>query len=160
MASNDDSPNGHKYVQSCCFSNSYQLTPIRSGDNLSEVPKDKMEYETSQHADLSAMRKSSVVAMSENVTGEIKNPLSGIPKADLMADVEHFAQENDMMDELELLKKGVLVAQSPADFENIPELDEEDRLVLREEITRRWKHPKALYAWPPPSMLFQLCFSQ
>lgn len=106
-----------------------------------------MGYETSQHADHSAMRKSSVVAMTDNVTGEIKNPLHGIAKADLMVDVEHFAQENDLMDELELLKKGALVAQSPADFENIPELDEEDRLVLREEITRRWKHPKALYAW-------------
>lgn len=109
-----------------------------------------MEQEQ-EHIDHNALRKSSVVAMTDNVTGEIKNPLHGIPKADLMADVEHFAQENDMMDEIELLKKGALIAQSPADFETIPELDEEDRAVLREEITRRWKHPKALYALLSPN---------
>lgn len=44
-----------------------------------------------------------------------------------------------------LLHKGALVAQSPADFESIEELDENDRRVLREEVTHRWKHPWALY---------------
>lgn len=88
------------------------------------------------------MRKSSVVAMTDNVTGEIKNPLSGISKAELMADVERFAEVNDLMDEVELLKKGALVAQNPGDFENLAELDEEDRAHLRIEITNRWRHPK------------------
>lgn len=83
--------------------------------------------------------------MKENVTGEIKNPLVGIPKDQLMEDVEAFAQKNDLMDIVPLLRKGALVAQSPKDFENIPELDDMDRLVLREEETRRWKHPWALY---------------
>lgn len=82
--------------------------------------------------------------MTQNVTGEIKNPLVGIPREELMADVEKFAERNDMLDTLDLLKKGALVAQNPADFENMPELDEEDRDCLREEITRRWKHPKTL----------------
>ena len=100
--------------------------------------------------------------MSENVTGEyahpflhnfrlvtyilrIKNPLVGIPKDQLLLDVEQYAQEHNLNDILPLLKKGALVAQSPGDIETIPELDEEDRRVLREEVTHRWKHPWALY---------------
>lgn len=61
-------------------------------------------------------RKQSVVAMTENVTGEIKNPLVGIPKDQLMADVDEFARKYgfDPETEVPLLRKGALVAQSPA----------------------------------------------
>jgi hypothetical protein len=84
--------------------------------------------------------------MTQNNTGEIKNPLAGIPKQQLLANVESFAQKYKFSaDEIPLLCKGALVAQNPADFENIPELDEFDRKSLRDEITHRWKHPWALY---------------
>lgn len=62
-----------------------------------------------------------------------------------MRDVENYAQEYNLTDILPLLKKGALVAQSPRDFENIPELDENDKQALRDEITYRWRHPWALY---------------
>lgn len=75
----------------------------------------------------------------------IKNPLIGIPKDQLLRDVEQYAQEHDLNDIIPLLRKGALVAQSPGDIESISELDEEDRRVLREEVTHRWKHPWALY---------------
>lgn len=93
---------------------------------ISEAPKEK-GYDGwqpgSDHAmDAAALRKSSVAAMMSNDTGEIKNPLIGIPKAELMRQVEEFAHKNDMVDELELLKKGALCAQSPAEFENIVRL--------------------------------------
>ena len=90
------------------------------------------------------MRKSSVAAMNDNATGEIRNPLAGIPREELLEDVQAFAERNGMLEEVELLRKGALVAQNPANFENMDELDEEDRVALREEITRRWKHPKQL----------------
>ncbi|GAM36002.1 hexose transport-related protein [Talaromyces pinophilus] len=83
--------------------------------------------------------------LTENVTGEIKNPLMGIPKPQLMADVEAYANKFDLNHILPLLKKGALVAQNPKNFENIEELDEDDRQALRNEITHRWKHPWALY---------------
>jgi hypothetical protein len=38
-----------------------------------------------------------------------------------------------------------LIAQSPALFEEIEELDEGDRTALREEITHRFKLPRVLY---------------
>jgi hypothetical protein len=77
--------------------------------------------------------------MTENVTGEIKNPLVGIPRAQLMADVDDFARKYgfDAETEVPLLRKGALVAQSPADFENITDLNDDDRDALRREITHR-----------------------
>lgn len=44
-----------------------------------------------------------------------------------------------------LLVKGALVAQSPALFEELEELDENDRTALREELTHRFKLPRTLY---------------
>jgi len=44
-----------------------------------------------------------------------------------------------------LLRKGALVAQNPAGIDEIEELDESDRIALREEVTHRWKQPKPLY---------------
>ncbi|KAJ5104495.1 Major facilitator superfamily domain general substrate transporter [Penicillium alfredii] len=86
-----------------------------------------------------------VWGMTENVAGEIKNPLAWVPRDQLMADVEAYATEYGLEEITVILKKGALVGQAPVDFERISELDENDRLVLRQEITNRWKHPWALY---------------
>ena len=75
----------------------------------------------------------------------IKNPLSGIPKAQLMSDVEEFAREKDLGNILDLLKKGALVAQDPPSFETIEELDADDKTTLRREITHKWSQPRVLY---------------
>lgn len=62
-----------------------------------------------------------------------------------MENVTTYATEYGLEDILPVLKKGALVAQSPSDIENISQLDNNDRQVLYEEQTRRWKHPFALY---------------
>ncbi|KAL2003984.1 hypothetical protein VTN02DRAFT_1280 [Thermoascus thermophilus] len=90
-------------------------------------------------------RKQSVAELTENTTGSIKNPLVGIPKAQLLRDVEDYAEEYKLRDILPLLKKGALVAQRPRDLENIPELDEDERQTLRDEVAHRWRHTWALY---------------
>lgn len=69
----------------------------------------------------------------------------GIPRERLLQDVENYASENQLTDILPLLRKGALVAQSPHAIEHIPDLDESERQLLREEVTHRWKHPKTLY---------------
>ncbi|TAQ86026.1 hypothetical protein B7494_g5655 [Chlorociboria aeruginascens] len=86
-----------------------------------------------------------LTAMSQNVTGEIKNPLAGIHKDQLLADVEIFAADNGLTDILPILTKGALVAQNPHYADRIVELDDNDRRVLEEENTHRWKHPRILY---------------
>lgn len=62
-----------------------------------------------------------------------------------MADVETFCNTHGFADEVDLFKKGALVAQNPASFEDLPMLTEDDRYWLRREITNRWDQPKMLY---------------
>lgn len=77
---------------------------------------------------------------------KLPNPLHGISREQLLDDVTTFQKEKGLPDDiLPLLKKGALVAQDTDGFENLEEIDDDDRRVLREETTRRWKHPKTLY---------------
>lgn len=62
-----------------------------------------------------------------------------------MENVKNYASRNDLESLTELLQKGALAGQNPAEIDSIHELTEEDREVLREEVTRRWKQPWALY---------------
>lgn len=80
-----------------------------------------------------------------NTRRRIRNPLLGIPKHQLLQNVETFAATHGLSDILPVLTKGALVAQSPHHADKIVELDDADRAVLSEEVTHRWKHPKALY---------------
>ncbi|KOS17267.1 Polyol transporter 5 [Escovopsis weberi] len=78
--------------------------------------------------------------------GEVRNPLKDIPKQELLERVKVFQREKGLPDDItHLLQKGALVAQNPANFENIHELDETEKQALREEVTHRWKHPWPLY---------------
>ncbi|KAJ7679753.1 hypothetical protein B0H17DRAFT_1077620 [Mycena rosella] len=70
-----------------------------------------------------------------NVNARIQNPLHGIPKARLLAQVEDFVGEKGFHDQLKLFQKAALLAQNPKTFESIPELDEEDKATIRREIT-------------------------
>jgi len=63
----------------------------------------------------------------------------------MMAEVEAFVTENGLTDIVKLLRKDTLAARSPHSIKLIPELDEDDRHALREEVTHRWKHPENLY---------------
>lgn len=56
-----------------------------------------------------------------------------------------FATENQLEEVEPLLIKGALVAQSPALFEELEDLDEADRTAIREEYTHRFKLPRTLY---------------
>lgn len=68
-----------------------------------------------------------------------------MPKEELLSDVSLFAKEHQLEEIEPLLVKGALVAQSPALFEEIEELDESERIALREEVTHRFRLPKILY---------------
>ncbi|KAL4252611.1 major facilitator superfamily protein [Abortiporus biennis] len=81
----------------------------------------------------------------ENVNAKLANPLEGIPQVQLMADAAHFAKVHGL-GHLELtFQKGALIAQNPPGFETIDLLDEDDKAVLRREITHRWHQPWQLY---------------
>ena len=69
----------------------------------------------------------------------------GIPKQQLLADVDEFAIANGLQDLLAVMRKGALVAQNPAGFDSIAELDSTEREALRVEATKRWSHTRTLY---------------
>ncbi|GAM88199.1 hypothetical protein ANO11243_062300 [Dothideomycetidae sp. 11243] len=83
--------------------------------------------------------------LENNTLGEIRNPLVGLPREELMADVEQFASDNNLRDILPLLQKGALAAQSPQSTDSIDDLDDAEREIFRNEILYRWKQPKILY---------------
>ncbi|KAK1624693.1 hypothetical protein BDP81DRAFT_106492 [Colletotrichum phormii] len=112
-------------------------------------PEKRIETDSPIHKDgveHNDERKKSIAELTQNLEGEIKNPLKGIPKAQLLEQVTTYQQAHGLPEDiLPLLKKGALVAQNPALFESIDELDEAERDALRQEVTHRWKHPWALY---------------
>ncbi|RDA90098.1 hypothetical protein CP533_2562 [Ophiocordyceps camponoti-saundersi (nom. inval.)] len=93
-----------------------------------------------------SLRRRKLQELAENTTGEIRNPLQGIPRAELLDNVTRFQQDKGLpADILPLLQKGALVAQDPAGFEELEDLDDAEKVALREEVTHRWKHPWPLY---------------
>jgi hypothetical protein len=75
----------------------------------------------------------------------IANPLAGIPRKDLLSQVDAFAQQYNLGHILPVLRKGALVAQNPPEFETIAELTDEERTALRNEVDHKWRQPRALY---------------
>ncbi|CAG8981556.1 hypothetical protein HYALB_00013804 [Hymenoscyphus albidus] len=115
-------------------------TATTTGADVSPAEKPKASI-----AGGSTRHKKDVAAIKENTTGEIRNPLAGIPKAQLLQDVDEFAAQYGLEDIKHWIIKGALVAQSPHYIDNIAEIDEEDRHVLHEEVSHKWKHPRTLY---------------
>ncbi|KAK2779815.1 hypothetical protein FQN52_000248 [Onygenales sp. PD_12] len=74
-----------------------------------------------------------------------ENPLAGVSRDVLMADVERFCHEYDLKDHIDAFRKGALVAQSPQDAFELPELNEDEKEALRRETTHKWSQPWALY---------------
>lgn len=83
--------------------------------------------------------------ISRNVNAKLANPLYGLTKEDLSRDANRFAKNHGLDHLSEIFVKGALVAQNPTGFEEIAALDEEDKAILRREITHRWDQPWQLY---------------
>jgi len=75
----------------------------------------------------------------------LENPLAVKSREAVINDAKAFAQEFGMVEDEDWFVKGALIARNPDDFENIGELDEEDKIALREEITHKWRQPFTLY---------------
>lgn len=65
----------------------------------------------------------------------IVNPLIGLSKDQLFAQVSQFCAEVGLQDKADVFLKGALVAQNPQTLDEIAELDDDDRYHLRREIT-------------------------
>lgn len=75
----------------------------------------------------------------------IQNPLANLSRSELESSVNDFVSDYNLQDIAPLLHKGALVAQRPDQFEYMPELDATEKVVLANEITHKWRQPRALY---------------
>lgn len=80
-----------------------------------------------------------------NVNAALENPLTGISLERLEAMGRAFANEKGLGQYETEFAKGAQVAQDPLAFESIDMLNDEDKNVLRREVTHKWDHPKMLY---------------
>ncbi|KAJ3534007.1 hypothetical protein NM208_g7722 [Fusarium decemcellulare] len=80
-----------------------------------------------------------------NVDAKIRNPLAGIPRADLRTQVTAFCQDYGFQDKLDVFYRGALAAQNPDAYETVDELTEDDKYFLGREITHKWHLPRSLY---------------
>jgi sugar porter (SP) family MFS transporter len=103
------------------------------------------DEKTRDEESLEHVETASELNLNSNVEARIKNPLAGIPRAQLLRNVEIFAEEKQLTEELPILSKGAILAQSPADFETLDVLDDSDKDVIRYEYAHRWSHPMTLY---------------
>lgn len=90
-------------------------------------------------------RQETVAKLSTNANAKIQNPLYGLSRDDLLKRVGDFCKEKGFEDRLPLFTKAALLAQNPKGVETIEELDEEDRIAIRREVTHRWSQPRDLY---------------
>ncbi|KAI8283469.1 hypothetical protein K4K56_010644 [Colletotrichum sp. SAR 10_98] len=82
---------------------------------------------------------------SRNINAKIRNPLIGISSSDLRVQVTGFCREFGFEEKENVFYRGALAAQNPENYESIDDLTEEDKHVLRREVTHKWHLPKDLY---------------
>ncbi|EEP77488.1 conserved hypothetical protein [Uncinocarpus reesii 1704] len=89
------------------------------------------------------------------VNNKLRNPLSDLTREELLRDVEEFAIEKGLTDILDDLKNGALISQDPKSFEQLDDLSETERELLRREKTHRWHQPFMMYfmtsQWTSPA---------
>jgi len=85
------------------------------------------------------------VNLNSNASGRIQNPLAHIPSDELLRNVDSFADEHQLDDIRDLLRKGALVAANPPEFESVEGLDPSEVVALRREVTHEWSQPTKLY---------------
>ncbi|KAF1990695.1 putative MFS myo-inositol transporter [Aulographum hederae CBS 113979] len=118
---------------------------------MSDKPKD-VETGSTKHFEKESFSEDAERRHSEflesvdvNTNAKLRNPLSGFTKEQLLDDVEIFAREKGLMDDIDILKKGALVAQNPSAFEELEELNEEEKGYIRDETEHRWRQPWMMY---------------
>lgn len=126
----------------------HQDTPRRrlfamSNENEKLSVQEKEKQEDAASSSSASIRHIDTVGT--NVNAILANPLEGIPQEKLLANAARFARKHDMEYLIGDFEKGALVAQDPAAFESLSELSEDEKILLRREVTHKWDQPWELY---------------
>jgi hypothetical protein len=85
------------------------------------------------------------VEVISNVNAKLANPLAGLSHEQLIHDGAEFARTHGLGHLEELFSKGALAAQDRLAFEDSPHFTEDEKAILRREMTHCWDHPVTLY---------------
>jgi len=80
-----------------------------------------------------------------HIAQKLRNPLYGLSREQLAANVEAFTQEKGLTEHTAIFQKGAILAQNPRHYDELQELDEQDKSTIQHEMTHRWSHPMMLY---------------
>lgn len=80
-----------------------------------------------------------------NLNAVFENPLAGLSREALMEDVEEFCRKFDLMEHIEVFKKGALVSQNPSEIRGLSDLTPDDVQILEMEKVKKWHQPWRLY---------------
>jgi hypothetical protein len=83
-----------------------------------------------------------------SVATKLRNPLAGMTEQEVIRDVNVWVEEKGLAEYRDEFQKGALIArvgQRDDGFEYVSQLNEEEKELLRHEITHRWDHPFMLY---------------
>lgn len=83
-----------------------------------------------------------------SASAQLRNPFVGKTEEDVLDDVDAFVENKGLQDERETFRKGALLArvsQRVDGFESVKQLSEEEKDLLRHEISHRWSQPFMLY---------------
>ena len=116
-----------------------------SQERLSIEKNTKEKESTESTSDVGHKEVKHLDTATSNVNAKLANPLYGIPADQLMDDAGNFAKEHGLGHLEDTFRKAALVAQDPPSFESIDALTEDDKAILRREITHRWDQPWELY---------------
>ncbi|KAF2445353.1 hypothetical protein P171DRAFT_411123 [Karstenula rhodostoma CBS 690.94] len=110
--------------------------PDLSGENGSKSSSNDTQFTEDAHS-----RRASVAA-------KLRNPLAGMTEQEVLRDVDVWVEEKELAEYCDEFRKGALIArvgQREDGFEYVSQLNEEEKGLLRHEITHRWDHPFMLY---------------
>jgi len=83
------------------------------------------------------------VDLISNTNARLANPLGDLTDEECMTNAAAFAEANGLP--VEVFRKGGMLAKRPTKFEQLSTLTEEDRQILRDELSHPYRQPKVLY---------------
>ncbi|PWN50170.1 hypothetical protein IE53DRAFT_362588 [Violaceomyces palustris] len=109
-----------------------------------EIKKTTRDVEDEADGRGSLDQDGSKIKISES-EARLANPLKGLSRSEVVSRAQAFADQAGLSELRGTFAKAALVARDPYLFEEMPELDEDDKEALRRETTHKWRQPFQLY---------------
>lgn len=98
-----------------------------------------------QHEEKVGERNDVLDVQDQKLSAVFENPLAGLSKETLLKNVEEFCQQHELMDYIEVFRKGALIAQRPQAVQQMDDLTAADKEQIEREHTHKWDQPWMLY---------------